>query len=102
VHLTGPVCVHRDPEWLRDLVTRLTARHEDGRAQPWAVADAPRDYLNGQLRAIVGIEVTVTAVEGKRKLSQNRSAEDQSGVVAGLRAEPGAGAAAIADLMEPG
>lgn len=98
-HLTGQITVHRDPEWLRDVVTRLTSRHEQGRARPWAVADAPPDYLNGQLRGIVGIEVAVAAVEGKHKLSQNRSAEDQAGVVAGLREEPGPGPAAIASLM---
>jgi len=98
-HLTGPVTVHRDPEWLREVVTRLTRQHEEGRAEPWAVADAPAGYLRGQLRAIVGIEVAVTTVEGKRKLSQNRSEEDRAGVVTGLRGEPGAGAGAVADLM---
>lgn len=99
VHLTGQPTVHDDPEWLSEVVTRLTDRHEQPRPQPWAVTDAPPDYLNGQLRAIVGIEVAVATVEGKRKLSQNRSAEDQAGVVTGLRGEPGPGAAAIADLM---
>jgi transcriptional regulator len=99
VYLTGPVTFHQDPEWLRALVTRLTRRHEDGRDHPWAVTDAPPDYINGQLRAIVGVEVTVAKVEAKRKLSQNRSAADQAGTIAGLRAEPGPGPAAIADLM---
>lgn len=99
VHLTGEVAVHRDPGWLRDVVTRLTDRHERGRAQPWAVTDAPAAYLDGQLRGIAGVEVAVATVEGKRKLSQNRSAEDQAGVVAGLRGEPGPGPAAIASLM---
>lgn len=99
VHLTGQPTVHDDPEWLSEVVTRLTDRHEQPRPQPWAVTDAPPDYLNGQLRAIVGIEVAVATVEGKRKLSQNRSAEDQAGVVTGLRGEPGPGPAAIADLM---
>lgn len=102
VHLTGPVTVHRDPEWLRDVVTRLTCRHEQDRVQPWAVTDAPPDFLNGQLRGIVGIEVAVAAVEGKHKLSQNRTAEDRAGVVAGLRGEPGPGPAAIAGLMAAG
>lgn len=102
VHLTGPVTVHRNPEWLRDVVTRLTDRHEQGRAHPWAVADAPANYLSGQLRAIVGIELAVATVEGKYKLSQNRSSEDQAGVVAALREEPGSGPAAIADLMTRG
>ena len=99
VHLTGPVAFHRDPEWLRAVVTRLTRRHETGREHPWAVSDAPPEYVEGQLRAIVGVELTVRSVEAKRKLSQNRSELDQAGVVAGLRSEPGDGPAAIADLM---
>jgi transcriptional regulator len=99
VHLTGPVAFHRDPEWLRAVVTRLTRRHEAGREHPWAVSDAPPEYVDGQLRAIVGVELTIRSVEAKRKLSQNRSELDQAGVVAGLRSEPGDGPAAIADLM---
>jgi transcriptional regulator len=99
VHLTGTVTFHQDSEWLRALVTRLTRRHEDGREHPWAVTDAPPEYIDGQLRAIVGVELAVTSVEAKQKLSQNRSELDREGVVAGLRAEPGPGPAAIADAM---
>ena len=99
VHLTGPVAFHRDPEWLRDVVTRLTRRHEAGREHPWAVSDAPPEYIDGQLRAIVGVELTVRSVEAKRKLSQNRSEQDQAGAIEGLRGEPGSGPAAIAGLM---
>jgi len=101
VHLTGGVTFHRDPEWLRDLVTRLTRRHESGRGRPWAVSDAPPEYINGQLRAIVGVELAIGSVEAKQKLSQNRSEQDRAGVVTGLRAEAGdgPGPAAIADLM---
>jgi transcriptional regulator len=99
VYLTGPVTFHQDPEWLRALVTRLTQRHEDGREHPWAVTDAPPDYINGQLRAIVGVEVTVAKIEAKRKLSQNRSTADQAGTIAGLRGEPGPGPAEVATLM---
>jgi transcriptional regulator len=99
VHLTGPVSVHQDPEWLRALVTRLTQRHEAAQARPWAVTDAPPEYVDGQLKAIVGVEMTITAVEAKDKLSQNRSVPDRVGVVAGLRRQPGAEAAAIADRM---
>jgi transcriptional regulator len=99
VHLTGTVTFHRDSEWLRALVTRLTRLHEDGREHPWAVSDAPPDYINGQLRAIVGVELTITAIEAKQKLSQNRSELDREGVVAGLRAEPGPGPAGVADRM---
>jgi transcriptional regulator len=99
VHLTGRVTFHQDPEWLRALVTSLTSLHESGRQHPWAVTDAPPDYIDGQLRAIVGVELAITAIEAKQKLSQNRSELDREGVVAGLRAEEAAGAAAIADLM---
>jgi transcriptional regulator len=99
VHFTGPLTVHRDPRWLRDMVTRLTRRHEDHRPRPWAVADAPPDYIEGQLRAIVGVELTIATVEAKRKLSQNRADDDRAGALAGLRAEPGPGPAAVAALM---
>jgi transcriptional regulator len=99
VHLTGSVAFHHDPEWLRAFVTRLTSSHESGRERPWAVTDAPPEYIDGQLRAIVGVELTVTSVEAKQKLSQNRSELDREGVVAGLRDEPGPGPAAIADEM---
>jgi transcriptional regulator len=99
VHLTGNVTFHSDHEWKRALVTRLTRLHEDSREHPWAVTDAPPEYIDGQLRAIVGVELLVTSVEAKQKLSQNRSELDRQGVVAGLRAELGNGAAAIADEM---
>ncbi|GAA3528294.1 FMN-binding negative transcriptional regulator [Aeromicrobium panaciterrae] len=94
VHLTGTATVHDDPAWVRDAVTRLTDRHEQRRDEPWAVTDAPETYVGKNLKAIVGIELTVTTVEAKAKLSQNRSAEDQAGVAAGLLedgADPAAG-----------
>jgi transcriptional regulator len=99
VHLTGQVTFHQDSEWLRTLVTRLTRRHEGVREHPWAVTDAPPDYIDGQLRAIVGVEIAISSVEAKQKLSQNRSELDREGVVAGLREEHGAGNGAVADLM---
>jgi transcriptional regulator len=99
VHLTGTVTFHQDTQWLRELVTRLTRLHEHGRPHQWAVTDAPPDYIDGQLRAIVGVELAITAVEAKQKLSQNRSKMDREGVVEGLRAEPGPGPAAIADRI---
>jgi transcriptional regulator len=99
VHLSGAVAFHQDSEWLRDVVTRLTRRHESGRDRPWAVTDAPPEYVDGQLRAIVGVELTIRSVEAKQKLSQNRSELDRAGVVAGLRAEGDGEAGAIADLM---
>jgi transcriptional regulator len=87
VHLRGSVVVHDDPEWVRALVTRLTERHERDRAEPWAVSDAPADYITKNLRPIVGVEVVVESVEAKAKLSQNRSDEDRAGVAEGLAAD---------------
>lgn len=102
VHFTGPLTVHRDPEWIRGVVTRLTRRHETPRPAPWAVTDAPPDYINGQLRGIVGVEMTIATVEAKHKLSQNRGADDRASVAAALRDEPGPGPAEISALMSAG
>lgn len=84
VHAWGPVEVFDEPERLLQLVSRLSDRHEQGRTQPWAVSDAPRDYIDAMLRAIVGFALPIRRLEGKWKLSQNRSAIDQAGVRAGL------------------
>ncbi|MDN5798336.1 MAG: FMN-binding negative transcriptional regulator [Intrasporangium sp.] len=104
VHLSGPVTIYDDVDWVRTAVTRLTERHEGDRAKPWAVSDAPATYVSGQLRAVVGIEMTIEKVEAKAKLSQNRSDEDRSGAIAGLREAseaPGAQRAqAVAAAME--
>ncbi|ORL65763.1 FMN-binding negative transcriptional regulator [Pseudomonas putida] len=86
VHAYGPVEVFHDAPRLLELVSRLSDRHEQGRAEPWKVSDAPRDYIDGMLRAIVGIRVPITRLQGARKLSQNRSAEDIQGVREGLAA----------------
>jgi transcriptional regulator len=99
VHLAGTVRVHEDAGWLRDAVTELVERHEGDRDAPWAVTDAPGPYIAGQLRGIVGLEVRLTRVEGKAKLSQNRSDADRRGVIDGLRRERAEGAAAVADAM---
>ena len=84
VHLRGTATVHEDAGFLRDVVTRLTEAHEATRAEPWAVTDAPADYLTKQLRAIVGVELRVAEVEAKAKLSQNRSDDDRAGVASGI------------------
>ena len=99
VQLVGRVEVHDDPDWVLDLVTRLTEVHEHKRPAPWAVDDAPAAYVRGQLRAIVGVELHVERVEAKAKLSQNRSAADVAGVVDGLRAEGDPGGVAVAGQM---
>ena len=72
---------------VRALVTRLTDRHEQPRSEPWAVSDAPDDYVTKNLRPIVGVELEVEGVEAKAKLSQNRSDEDRAGVARGLEAD---------------
>jgi len=97
-HVYGQLVVHHDVEWLRSLVNRLTARHEQAQPEPWAMADAPADYLEGQLRAIVGVELVIERIEAKSKLSQNRPAADQESVRAALAAG-GPSEQAVAERM---
>ena len=85
-HVHGRLVVHDDPIWVDALVRRLTDKHEAGEPQPWTVQDAPPGFVAGQLRAIVGVEVMISRVEAKAKLSQNRPAADVDGVVPGLQA----------------
>ena len=84
-HVYGELIVHDDAEWTESVVRRLTGKHEAGNDHPWSVDDAPRAYIEGQLRAIVGVELVISRIEAKAKLSQNRSAEDVAGVITGLR-----------------
>jgi transcriptional regulator len=86
VHAYGPVEFFEDAQRLLDVVTRLTNLHEQGSARPWAVSEAPEAFISAQLRGIVGLRLPITRIEGKRKLSQNRGAEDRAGVAAGLAA----------------
>ena len=83
-HVYGDLIVHDDPVWVEALVRRLTDKHERVRVHPWDVDDAPRAYVEGQLRAIVGVELRIRRVEAKAKLSQNRPPGDVAGVIAGL------------------
>lgn len=85
-HIHGRLVVHDDPAWVERNVRRLTEQHERGAAVPWSVDDAPEAYVAGQLRAIVGLEVVIDRVEGKFKLSQNRSDADITGAIEGLEA----------------
>lgn len=104
VHLHGTVEIHDDPAWKRALVTDLTRRLEgalsevDG-GEPWEVSDAPAGFVDMQLKAIVGIQLNITAIEAKRKLSQNRSASDREGALEGLGRSGLRGAADTARLM---
>jgi len=100
VHAHGIPRTIEDRAWLHALVTRLTDTHEAKQSAPWQVADAPAEYVDSMLAAIVGIEIPVTALVGKWKVSQNRAAADMQGVAAGLRARDDAGAADMAALVQ--
>ncbi|MFC3125373.1 FMN-binding negative transcriptional regulator [Pseudoroseomonas globiformis] len=99
VHAYGPAEFFEDAGRLRDVVVRLTDRHEGVRAQPWAVADAPEPFVRGQLKGIVGLRLPITRLEGKRKMSQNRTEADRAGVAAGLGASDSAAERAVAALI---
>ena len=100
VHAYGGMRAIDDADWVRDFVRGLTDRFEAPRAKPWAMADAPEEFIAMQLRAIVGIEIRLTKLIGKWKTSQNRPAADQRGVIAGLRESDDAVAQAMAAAVE--
>ncbi|WP_229403390.1 FMN-binding negative transcriptional regulator [Micromonospora okii] len=85
-HVYGRLVVHDDADWVADVVRRLTAKHESHRADAWSVDDAPATFITGQLRAVVGVELRITRIEAKAKLSQNKPPADVEGVIAGLTA----------------
>jgi transcriptional regulator len=99
VHAYGEPEFFDDAVRLRDAVTRLTDLHEAPRSDPWAVTDAPEAFVRSQLRGIVGLRLPMARIEGKRKMSQNRSAEDRAGVAAGLAASERPGDRASAGLV---
>lgn len=86
VQVRGVARLRGDPAWIGAQIEALTTRHEGSRAAPWAVSDAPRSYIESQLRGIVGIEIEIGAIEGKWKVSQNRPEADRRGVAEGLAA----------------
>lgn len=87
VQMRGQLRVIEEPDWLLAQVSVLTAIHEAKRNPTWQVSDAPDDYIANQLKAIVGIEIRVSQIEGKQKMSQNRLPEDVHGVISGLSDE---------------
>ncbi|MEX0730833.1 MAG: FMN-binding negative transcriptional regulator [Aquisalimonadaceae bacterium] len=101
VHAYGRLRFIEDGDWLRRLVDDLTRQHEAGRAAPWNVSDAPAEYTAGMLRAIVGVELRITRLVGKWKMSQNRSAADRRGVIEGLLEENRNAATSVAHAMTP-
>lgn len=86
VHAYGPVEFFEDADRLLGVVRRLTDRHEAARPQPWAVGDAPPDFIQAQLRGIVGVRLPIARIDAKRKMSQNRTPEDRANVKAALSA----------------
>jgi transcriptional regulator len=99
VHAYGTPRAVDDAAWLRAFVEKLTHRHEAGRATPWKVTDAPADYVDKMVTAIVGIELPVARLLGKWKVSQNRPPRDREGVVAGLQDQGGDVSRAMAELV---
>jgi transcriptional regulator len=87
VHAYGRLEIFERPEDILPIVTKLTERYEGKRAKPWAVSDAPADYIESRLKGIVGVVLHISRLEGKRKLSQDKTKADQEGVVAGLEGE---------------
>jgi transcriptional regulator len=99
VHAYGTVEFFHGADRLLDVVTRLTDLYEQPRAEPWAATDAPEPYVQTMLRGIVGLRMPITRLDGKRKMSQNRNAEDRAGVAAGLAASDSAADRAVAALI---
>lgn len=101
VHAHGVLEAVEDAPWLHRLVSRLTHHHESGREAPWAVSDAPDDYVQPMLRAIVGIRIPLTKLVGKWKVSQNRHEADRLGVAQGLQDKASAMARLVLDTGSP-
>lgn len=100
VHAYGALRFDDDPAYLRRHLEALTARHEAGRPEPWAVGDAPAEFVEGLQRAIVGVRIEITRLEGKWKMSQNRSAADIDGVVRALAGSSSPAHRAVAEIVD--
>lgn len=99
VHVYGSLRLVDDEKWMRHHLEDITTRHEASQAHPWHVHDAPAEYVNQQMQAIVGLEIAVDRLEGKWKMSQNRSAADVDGVIHGLGERETAQSAEVAALV---
>ena len=99
VHVYGSIEFFVDTHSLLAVVTDLTQRHEAEKPDPWAVTDAPPEFIDSMLKAIVGFRLPISRIDGKRKLSQNRLPNDRTGVIEGLKDHGGLAETAIADLM---
>jgi transcriptional regulator len=99
VHVWGRVTVHSEPEWLRGFLDRLTATHEASQPKPWAPSDAPTDYIDGLIKGVVGIEIAITRIEGKWKVSQNQPEANRAGAAEGLLTQGGDASLQMASLI---
>jgi transcriptional regulator len=99
VHAYGPIEFFEDADRILGIVTRLTNLHEGQRTDPWAVTDAPADFIKAQLRGIIGLRIPIARLDGKLKMSQNRTAEDRTGVVAGLASSQRASDQVVAKMI---
>jgi transcriptional regulator len=99
VHVQGRLHAIDDAAWLRAVLEELTGTHEAGQTPPWQMDDAPEDYIEKMMRAIVGIEVEILSLVGKFKLSQNKSTEDRHTMIEGLRAQGSPEALGMAEAM---
>ena len=99
VHAYGTLRLIEDEDWLRGLLQRLSDRHEAGSPAPWRMQDLPEPYLQGMLKGIIGLDIAVSRLEGKYKLSQNRPAVDRPRIVAALERRGDPDALAVAALM---
>lgn len=99
VHAYGPLRIIDDATWIRSQLERLSGQHEAGRARPWTLDDAPAEYIEKLLKAIVGIEIPISRIAGKWKVSQNQPEVNRVGVAQGLRGQGSDSACAMADAV---
>jgi transcriptional regulator len=99
VHVYGRLVVHDDPQWTRQVVAQLTTKMESSAPEPWSIEDAPPEYIERMVSAIVGIEIVISRIEAKWKLSQNQPAREASGVADGLAASDDFDARQVAAMM---
>lgn len=102
VHARGALCVFDDPAWVRAHLEALTDCHEANFPKPWAVSDAPHEFTEKLIESVVGIEIVITRLTGKWKVSQNQPSQNRAGVIEGLKSCGHSEAAAIAALVEAG
>lgn len=100
IHVRGRLTIFDEAHRLEEIVARLSAIHEAGQAKPWTMGEAPRDYLDGLMRGIVGVEIAIESVAAKRKFSQDKAAGDYAGVIAGLETSDDPRDHAVADAMK--